>query len=197
MSLGQSVMAIMALVVITYLVVSANRMISQSLEEELKGEAYNQAGDIANDIINEAMKKKFDDPTVVHVVNQWIWISGYWRWFSSYKLYDFYQSSDDFTMPGSLGPSAAEKIVVTQPDRSPYKSIAGYDDFDDYNNYQRIVDTPVMSGFVVNCTVSYVASTDLNTPISSSRTYYKRLLVKISQPRYLPDALSFSTVMTY
>jgi hypothetical protein len=193
MSLGQSVLAILALVVITFLVVSANRIVTQSLEDELKGEAYNQAGDIANDLINEAMKKKFDDPSVIHYVNQWIWISPYVKkWFGNYKLYDFYQSTTDFTLPSSLGPNTS----VPLPDRYPYKSI-GYDDFDDYNGYQRIVDTPVMTGFVVNCTVTYVSSTDLNTPYYTAPTYYKRLVVKVSQPRYLPDTLSFSTIMTY
>ena len=68
MSLGQAILAILALIVITFLVVSANRIITNSLQDELTGEAYNQAGDIANDIINEALKKKFDDPTVVHYV---------------------------------------------------------------------------------------------------------------------------------
>ena len=132
MTLGQSILAIMALVVITFLVVSANRIVSQNLQEELKGEAYNQAGEIASELINEALKKKFDDPTIIHTVNQWIWINGYgWKWFSSYKLYDFYQNSTDFTSPASLGPTGAEKTTVQIPDQYPFKSITGYDDFDD------------------------------------------------------------------
>jgi hypothetical protein len=183
MSLGQSVLAILALVVITFLVVSANRIITQSLQDELKGEAYNQAGEIANDLINEVKKKKFDDPTVVH------YYMG-----QPYHLYDFYQSPSDFTLPSSLGPTTSVGNV-NNPDRYPYKSI-GYDDFDDYNGYQRIVDTPIMNGFVVNCTVSYVDSTNLNTPVSH-QTYYKRLVVKVTQPTYLRDTLFFSTIMTY
>jgi hypothetical protein len=197
MNLGQSMLAILALVVITFLVVSANRIVTNSLQDELKGEAYNQAGEMANELINEALKKKFDDPTIVHNVNQWVWINGIgWKWFSSYKLYDFYVNSNDFTDPSSLGPSATERYNVPKPDLYPYKSLIGYDDFDDYNGYQRVVNTSVMSGFVINCSVAYVRDVDLNTPYAS-RTYYKRLLVKVVQPTYLPDTLSFSTVMTY
>ena len=185
MSLGQSILSILALVVITFLVVSANRIITDSLQDELKGEAYNQAGEIANDLINEALRTKFDDPSVWHIVNG-----------RSYQLYAFYQSPSDFTSPSSLGPSLAEKTAVPLPDTYPYKSLTGYDDFDDYNGYQRIVDTPVMKGFVVNCTVTYVNGGDLNTPYNGKQ-YYKRLVVTVSQPTYLPNALTFSTFMAY
>jgi hypothetical protein len=192
MSFGQSILSILALVVITFLVVSANRIVTQSLQDELTGEAYNQAGEIASDLINEALKKKFDDPTVIlsfHVSH-----SPYTIY---YHLYDFYQDTTDFTKTVSFGPSPTEKTAVPLPDRyPPYKSITGYDDFDDYDKYQRIVDTPIMTGFVVNCTVSYINNVDMNTPIIG-RTYYKRLLITVSQPTYLPNALTFSTFMTY
>jgi hypothetical protein len=186
MNRGQSILAILALIVITVLVVNANRVVTQSLQEELKGEAYNQAGEIANDLINEAMRTKFDDPTVVHYLNG--------NPYYPYKLYAFYQSWSDFTSPGLLGPTTSVGNA-SNPDRYPYKSI-GYDDFDDYNGYCRIVDTPIMTGFVINCTVSYVDSTNLNTPVNY-RTYCKRLVVKVMQPTYLRDTLFFSTIMTY
>lgn len=189
MNLGQSTLAIVALVVITFLVVSANRIIIQSREDELKGEAFNQAGEIASDLISEALKKKFDNPLAVHSY----WDHGYLK---SYKLYDFYQDSTDFTAPGSLGPNSNESAAVPLPDRYPYKSISGYDDFDDYDGYQRIVDTPIMTGFVVNCTVVYVDAANLNNPVNYC-TYYKRLVVNVSHPVYLPDGLTFSTIMTY
>jgi hypothetical protein len=207
MSLGQSALAAMALVVITFLVVSANRIIIQSRQDELKGEAYNQAGEIASELINEALKKKYDDPTVTHHVdvNKSVWnpATSRYEWVGTvyYKLYDFYEPNNaaNFTPMGSLGPEGTEKTAVPHtlinPDRYPFKSIAGYNDFDDYNGYVRIVDTPIMNGFVVKCTVYYIASLTL-TPAPNS-TYTKRLVVKVSQPTYLPDTLSFSTTMTY
>jgi hypothetical protein len=184
MNRGQSFLAILALVVITWLVVGANRVIVQSLQDELKGEAYNQAGEIASDLINEAMKKKFDDPTVAH----------YTGGGKLYYLYYFYQKTTDFTLPASLGPTTSIGYPG-HPDTYPYKSIS-YDDFDDYNGYQRVVDTPIMKGFVVNCTVSYVDTTNLKTPVNY-RTYYKLMVVKVMHPTYLPDTLFFSTIDTY
>jgi hypothetical protein len=197
MSFGQSILTVLALIVITFLVLSANRIVTQSLKDELKGEAFNQAGEIANDLINEALKTKFDDPTIKHYYTGYVWISYHWVWYSNYGpyyLYDFYQKPSDFTAPSSLGPTTSVGYAG-HPDTYPYKSI-GYDDFDDYNGYQRIVDTPIMKGFVVNCTVTYADSTNLNAPVNY-RTYYKRLVVKLTQPTYLRDTLFFSTVMTY
>ena len=194
MSFGQSVLTILALVVITFLVVSANRIVTQSLQDELTGEAYNQAGEIASDLINEALKKKFDDPKVWH--RFWNDSTDSWTYYHIYDSTMYEPSASNFTAPGSLGPTGTEKTAVPKPDQYPYKSIAGYDDFDDYNGYQRIVDTPVMTGFVVKCTVTYVLASDLNTPYNS-QSYYKRLVVTVSQPTYLPNALSFSTIMTY
>jgi hypothetical protein len=206
MSLGQSTLAILALVVITFLVVSANRIIIQSQLDELKGEAYNQAGEIASELINEATNKKYDDPTVVHseVVNKWVSTPTGPQWVGTvyYKLYDTFEGdwTVNLTAMGSLGPSKRpsgfdERTAVPLPDRTPYKSISNYDDFDDYNGYQRIVDTPVMTGFVVNCTVSYLTSATL-TP-APNPTYTKQLVIKVMQPMYLPDTLYFSTTKTY
>jgi len=193
MSFGHSFLTILALVVITFLVVSANRIVTQSLQDELTGEAYNQAGEIASDLINEALKKKFDDPKVLHSFTY----SGNGKTYY-YHIYDstMYDNQSNFTAPGSLGPTGTEITSVPLPDKYPFKSIAGYDDFDDYDGYQRIVDTPIMTGFIVNCTVTYVNGGALNTPYNS-QSYYKRLVVTVSQPTYLPDALSFSTIMTY
>ena len=60
MTLGQSMLAAVALAVITVLVISANKIVIQSQDDELKGESYRIAGDIASTLINEALKKKFD-----------------------------------------------------------------------------------------------------------------------------------------
>jgi hypothetical protein len=208
MNLGQSALAIIALVTITFLIITANRIIIQSRQNELIGEAYNQAGEIASELINEAMKKKFDDPVVTHTyaVNDWVWnpSTSSWQYIGtvSYKLYDTYEKNwtVNFTAMGSLGPSIRpsgfnEKTAVPKPDRAPYQSIANYDDFDDYNGYQRIADTPIMTGFVVNCTVLYLASTTL-VP-AGNPTYTKQLIVKVTQPTYLPDTLYFNSTMTY
>jgi hypothetical protein len=191
MSLGQSALAAMALVVITFLVVSANRIIIQSRQDELKGEAYNQAGEIANDLINEALKKKFDDPQVLH----YFWYSGIKYYYNYGDGHNVYEDTTQLTPVNKLG---ATSPVTPPAEHGPigtkFLSI-GYDDFDDYNGYQRIVDTPTMTGFVVNCTVSYY-SPYTKTPVNYP-TYMKILTVTVSQPIYLPDALTFKATMAY
>jgi hypothetical protein len=187
MSLGQSALAVMAMVVITFLVVSANRIIVQSRQDELKGEAYNQAGEIANDLINEALKKKFDDPQIRH--------GSYPNYYYYGDNHNVYEDTTQLTPVNKLG---ATSPVTPPAEHGPigtkFLSI-GYDDFDDYNGYQRIVDTPTMTGFVVNCTVSYY-SPYTKTPVNYP-TYMKILTVTVSQPIYLPDALTFKATMAY
>jgi hypothetical protein len=190
MSLGQSALAVMAMVVITFLVVSANRIIVQSRQDELKGEAYNQAGEIANDLMNEALKKSFDDPQVPH----YFWYSGIkysYKYGDSHNVYE--KNPSNFTDPSALG--ATNPIPPEHGNiGTQFQSIA-YDDFDDYNGYQRIVDTPIMTGFVVNCNVTYISPTTL-TPVNY-QTYMKLLTVKVSNPTYLKDTLFFSTIKTF
>ena len=163
-----------ALIVITMVVISANRLILESQEDEFAGEAFNLASEMANAMIMEASKKQFDDNAV----------SG------------TYQNVWEFTPPSMLGPGPAESSVVPHPDVAPFKSIGGYDDFGDYNGYVRIVDTPVIQGFIVRDSVVYVSPSDPDTPLNY-QSYVKKLVVIVSHPQFLPRPLQFSTLMTY
>lgn len=129
MGLGQSILTMAALVFITFLVISANRMVIESAEDELTAQATILAPDMAAALINEALKKDFDLYTGSNA------------------------STSQFTSASSLGPSSSEASVVTLPDHFPYRSIAGYSDFDDYDGYVRIVNTPLIQGFIVRSTV--------------------------------------------
>jgi hypothetical protein len=180
MTLGQSILTTAVLVVITILVISANNIVLQSGEDELSGEAYRIAADAANSLINEALKKKFD-----------VDVDG------TYDLYRSpYYPENNFTDPSSLGPNATEAGTVTLPDTYPYRSVAGYNDFDDYNGYSRTVDTPTIKGFTISCTVYYVTITNLNVK-TTSKTYCKRLVVTVTHPQYIKDPISFSALMIY
>lgn len=166
-----------ALVFVTFLVISVNRMVIESEEDELTAQATNLAPDMAAALINEALKKNFDVYTGTNAPT--------------------YQ----FSLPSQLGPSLSEASAVTLPDSAtpshPYRSIAGYGDFDDYNGYVRIVDTPLIKGFIVRCTVYYVQASDLDTKYTAQQTYFKRMVVTVEHPQYLTTPLSFSTVLTY
>lgn len=160
-----------ALVFITFLVISANRMVIESAEDELTAQATILAPDMAAALINEALKKDFDLYTGSNA------------------------STSQFTSASSLGPSSSEASVVTLPDHFPYRSIAGYSDFDDYDGYVRIVNTPLIQGFIVRSTVYYVLSSTLDSV--GYQTYTKRIVVTVEHPQYLTSRLSFSTVLTY
>jgi hypothetical protein len=180
MTLGQSMLATAALVVITILALSAYRISVQSMEDELKGEAVKIASDAASSLLNEALKKSFDlsAPT------------------------DYYANPSEFTAPSSLGPNTYESNYVQLPDKDPFRSISttpnyGYNDFDDYNGYVRVVNTSTMTGFTLRCVVTYVQPYNFNI-VSSTQTYCKRLTVYVTNPKYLKDdTLLFSTVMSY
>jgi hypothetical protein len=187
-SLGQSVLTAAALIVLTILVIGANRLIFQSQEEEYTAKAKTVASEIAKAIIDESMKKKFDELEIVP--------------------YAYFQNRWEFTDIWHLGPSTTEAATVSLPDSSwssSFRSMTGYDDFDDYNGYVRIVDAPLAKGFIARCKVYYVNNTNLNAE-RSSQGYFKRLDVTVEHPVYLPrlpdpitgtPQVSFSAVKTY
>jgi len=179
-NLGQSILTAAALIVITILVINVNRMIIQSQQEEYRSIASNLASEIASAIINEALSKKFGANAI-----------------SSY-----YQPSSEFTDPSALGPEGSEpRFSVLLPDTSlnsflpAFRSIAAYNDFDDYNGYIRKVDTPALKGFLAKCKVTYVQVGDLNA-IKASKGYFKQIVVTVEHPQYLSQ-ISFSVVKTY
>jgi hypothetical protein len=174
MSLGQSMLTAAALIIITMVVISANRLILESQQDELAGEAYNLASEIGNALLMEASVKKYDASAT----------NSYYQWIT------------EFTGANSLGPNSSEAAAVPLPDRSPFKSIGAYNDFDDYNRYWRIVDTPIITGFIVKDSVFYVRSDELDER-TNYPTYLKKMIVIVEHPLYLPHPLQFSTVMAY
>lgn len=174
MSLGQSMLTAAALIIITMVVISANRLILESQQDEFAGEAYNLASEIGNALLMEAGKKKYD----------------------ASSTNSYYQNIWEFTGANSLGPNSSEASAVPLPDRFPFKSLAGYNDYDDYHRYWRIVDTPVITGFIVRDSVIYVGADDLDSRVNYP-TYLKKMIVTVEHPLYLPRPLQFSTVMAY
>lgn len=172
MNLGQSILAAAALIAITILVISANRMIVQSQQDEYKAIAVNEASEIASAIINEAMSKQFD-------------------------LYNpsppTYPDPNNFSDPG---PNASEAYNVPLPDTFPFRSIGGYNDFDDYDGYSRTVDTPTLKGYLAKCTVDYVQSSNF-TKTTTTKGFFKRIVMTVEHPVYLEPPISFSAVKTY
>ena len=174
MSLGQSMLTAAALIIITVVVITANRLILESQQDQFAGEAYHLASEMANSMLMEAAKKLFD---------------------ANVKT-SYYQSASEFTSPQYLGPSSSEQTAVPLPDTFPFKSIGGYNDFDDYHRYERIVDSPLITGFQMRDSVFYVKWDNLDTP-QGYQQYLKKMVVRVLHPLYLTTPLYYSTVSSY
>ncbi len=164
------------LVLLTIAVMNANRLLVESETETYRGEALELASNYGQALLIEASRKKFDKNALDSV----------------------YQNKDVFTSPGSLGPESGETISPW-PDIAPFKSPTVYDDLDDYNGYQRIidtVDTKRIPGFLLKVTVYYVKKSAPGT-IQTSQQYLKRLDVTVEHPSYVTKPITFSTIVTY
>ena len=176
MSLGQTMITMGMLLLLIMSVISANKMITDNATAQLQAQALASSATIANDLLLEIMSKHFDG-----------------------KPYDPYNAvavgkdttgglgTADFTDAVSLGPSTTEAAACSLPDSSyvgSYKSIAVYNDVDDYNGYQRIVTFNGISGFVVDVVVYYVTSSAPDSK-TTSKTTFKRIQVTVSHPLYL------------
>ncbi|MEP0822996.1 MAG: hypothetical protein HRF44_09105 [Ignavibacterium sp.] len=173
MNLGQTMLSAATLVVLAALVLNANRLIVEGEKDILKGEAFDLAVNHAQALLAEIGRKKFDAATAD---------SGY-------------QAPSEFTPAGSLGPDGPEASAISPwPDRMPFRSIAAYDDADDYNGYERIINTDLLNDLSLWVEVTYVSDTNPDLAVST-QTYFKRVTVLARHPSYL-NAISFSTLVT-
>lgn len=70
-----------------------------------------------------------------------------------------------------------------------------YDDFDDYHNHTQ-TDTIYSIPFNSRCTVNYINAGDLNGT-TTSKTWHKKLTIRITTPFSPGDTLTLSTVYSY
>jgi hypothetical protein len=178
MNLGQTMITMGMFVLLVMSVISANRMLVDNNESNLKVEAYTASASIANDIMAEGQGKKFD------------------------KFADTTgkQQPTAFSSPtDGWGPSAAERAAVgPMPDSSStgnYRSITAFDDFDDYDGYSRIVTENNISGFIATVTVFYVDPNNPDTKVNY-QTFFKKIEVDVEHPKYL-DKVKYSSLMSY
>ena len=175
-----------AITLLSLLAVSINHMLVGQTQTMLDAEAALNAISIAQSLLDEIQSKPFDAAVVP------VWQSGAWV---TPRIYDS-QIPTLMTGAGSLGANSSEHAVVTQPDSTyPHKSIAGYNDVDDYNGYVRIDSTSRMTGFRSTVRVSYTVD---GTPDASSSvpTCYKRIDVTVTH-RNMKNPLTLSDVAVY
>jgi len=162
-----------ALALLSLVSLSINTMIIGKTTTMLDAEAQLNAISIAQTMIDEIMTKSYDAAT------------------DAKKIYN----ESDFTSPGGLGCSSTENAAVPTPDTYPYKSVAGYNDVDDYNNYKRYAATPRLGNFLVTDTVYYVFESDPNAK-SSAPTFFKKVVVTVRHPN-MNSPLQLSDVAVY
>ena len=128
--MGQTIISAGLVIIVTIAVINANRLVINAETTKLEGLARMQAADIAMELITEARMKRFDEDAKT----------------------SYYQSTGEFTSPGSLG---REGEWAGYPDYSPFNSADAFDDLDDYHRYRRIVNTSNISEFQIDCVVYY------------------------------------------
>ena len=174
MSLGQTMISIATLVALTIMVVTSQRYVIEGQKEAVAAECLDLAAMHAEALINEISRKNYDATTT----------------------YNYYQPTSEFTGAGSLGPNSGELALINPwPDVSPYKSIAAYSDVDDYDGYQRIVNTDLVNNLTLSVQVYYVSETNPTQKVYYT-TYLKRVVVTVQQTTYL-SPITFTSLVAY
>jgi len=187
MGLGQTMITLGMFILLIMSVISANRMINENLQAQLETQAMATSATLANDLLLEIVGKRFDG-----IVDSTRLVSGICATseFSTYTA----------TLLGTgWGPTATEQANCPQPDSSytgAFKSIAAFNDIDDYDWYQRIVTANGITGFKLTVVVYYVASGTPDTKTTSTKTNFKRVQITVTQDQFLNTTLNNVPVYT-
>ena len=180
MGMGQTIIAVGVLVLVSIAILSMNRLVTDKDQQYYDKKAIEQSAILANALLDEISRKKFDSTVDTAYVG--------------------YKASSTFDASGSLGPSAAASNYVNpsgNPDSYvPHRSVTPlyFDDVDDYKGYVRTDSSGSLLGFRLWVDVNYVTTSGT---VTSSRTYYKKVDVYVSNTRYMFDTLTFSRIIAY
>jgi hypothetical protein len=160
MGANQLLLIVGALVLLITVQLSINSTIIRAYEYTLDGEATIDAVSVGQAMIDEINTKSFDETTV-----------------AAPKFF-----VTDLTQSGSLGRDGGETLTLDTG--SVFLSKTLFDDIDDYNGYTRKVKSPTMDYYTVQDSIFYVTDNDPSI-WSSTRTFYKRIEVKVTHPNLL------------
>lgn len=138
-------------------VLSTNNIILNQTDVAVSSEFQISAIGFGQSLIEEVKMKKFDEAEVSGTIS----------------------TVNNLTASGSLGRETGE--TYTSPGSSYTGNFASLRNFDDYNNYRRIVSSPRAENFAVSSTVSYVSETWPDSSVAS-RTFAKKLRVIVTSP---------------
>ncbi len=174
MGIGQTMVTALFFVLLMIMFLNAINTLNQADKELYTSIAYKTATDLAQSLMVEILTKRYDQN--VSSTNP-------------------PTANSPSMFSSSLGPDAGESI--SQPDVSPFKSIAAFNDVDDYNKYVRITDsTNGLAPFKDSVNVYYVQMTNPPT-YYSSKWWTKRVEVWVTQRDYMSDSSTFTQTRTY
>ena len=158
---GQTMLVIAAFVLLSTLTLSINSTMITSSNLGLEMEVNLNALSLGQSLLDEMLNKDFDENT-----------TGGRRINVEAKASTI------------LGPDAGE--VITGADIYPYKSKKIFDDFDDYNGYERAANDSILGIFTIKAEVKYA---DENTPDNNSlaKTFQKRATITVTHPNMTKD----------
>lgn len=159
------------LVLLSTLIIAANRFILNQKTLALESEYVMTAISLGQSIINEAKEKSFDEVA------------------DTGKVYN----PNQLTLFSSFGPDAGESIPL--PDslsNSTYLSALRYNDVDDYNGYSRRISTITADNYLATVSVTYASPTYPDS-VLTTKTWCKKMTVTVTNPYItIPIRLSYS-----
>ena len=204
MGLGQTMLTVGFLVLLTFAVVSINKMVVDKDKSFYEKEVIKQSGNLADALFEEISTKRFDEMADTAYVG--------------------IQDSLTFTVPANLGLDnsywylvnnkttwhlgAYEIGTIPLPDivnvRNRFRSFSNaddrYDDIDDYNGYSRTANSGPFLGFNLWVDVDYVNfnfSSGTYSISSVVQTHYKKVSVYVTNTNYLSDTLSYYRIFSF
>jgi hypothetical protein len=167
MNSGQTMMVILAMMLLGTLSLNVNQTLINSSSTSLEMEATLDALSYGQSLLDEILSREFDKATV-----------------NGTRVFAY----SAMTPPASLRAEFGETFPL--PDvyvNGAFKSQSKYNDVDDYNNYRRTVTNSRLDNFSLTVKVEYVDEDDPDL-VMTTQTFYKRATVTISNPYMTKDA---------
>lgn len=186
------ILALGALLIFGILLTSSNRLLIGNAKIADENEYYISALSAAQAVLDEAKTKEFDQRTV-----------------NKLQLIP-----DSLTAVSLLGRESGEAIpsvdtlsaqVPFTPSSRGYRSIVVFNDIDDYNGYNRLVNTPRAEGYRIFVSVNYAGEINPDS-IKTVRTFCKKMDIRVTSPYFakremngiiVPDTIKLSYAFTY
>ena len=173
---GNYILTIGALAILSVLILSTMDILRTNYVDMTESEIIIAGLSLGQGLLDEIKTKEFDEQEIIGST---------------------IDSPSDLS--SSLGPDAGES--VSDPDTSStqaFGSLTAFDDVDDYNGYNRLVDTDGAENFILSTVVEYVSLSDPDNTSGGSRTYCKRITVTITSPFFdSVPSVQVRTAVTY